>query len=54
MFSLQGVAVMPTDGIIGVSSEQTIKNIGELATEGMIETDRTILNIMLEKQFAES
>lgn len=52
LFSLQGVSVMPTDGIIGISPEQTIRNIGELATEGMIETDRTILNIMLEKQFA--
>jgi L-cysteine desulfidase len=54
LFALQGVTVMPTDGIIGVSSEQTIRNIGELATEGMVETDRTILNIMLEKQFAGS
>jgi len=52
LFSLQGITVMPTDGIIGFSPEQTMKNIGLLATHGMIETDRTILKIMLEKQFS--
>ena len=51
-FSLQGVTVMHTDGIIGVSSEDTMKNIGTLATIGMVEADRTILKIMLEKQFS--
>ena len=49
LFSLQGVFVKPTDGIIGQSPEQTMQNIGTLSTEGMIETDRTILNIMLNK-----
>jgi L-cysteine desulfidase len=52
LFSLQGISVMPTDGIVGISSEDTIKNIGTLATAGMIETDRTILKIMLEKKFS--
>ena len=28
-----------------------MKNIGTLTTQGMIETDRTILRIMLEKKF---
>jgi L-cysteine desulfidase len=53
LFSLQGVHVQPTDGIIGVSPEQTMQNLGTLSTQGMIETDRTILKIMLEKQFSE-
>lgn len=53
LFALQGVIVMSTDGIIGASPEQTMKNIGTLSTEGMIETDRTILKIMLAKQFAD-
>jgi len=53
LFSLQGVNVSFTDGIIGRSSEDTMKNIGTLTTQGMIETDRTILNIMLEKQFTD-
>jgi L-cysteine desulfidase len=52
LFSLQGVNVLSTDGIIGHSPEQTMQNIGTLSTQGMIETDRTILKIMLEKQFS--
>lgn len=43
---------MATDGIIGDSPEQTMQNIGTLSTEGMIETDRTILKIMLAKRFS--
>lgn len=50
LFSLQGVSVR--HGIVGISPEQTMKNIGTLSTQGMIETDRTILNIMIEKQFS--
>lgn len=53
LFSLQGVNVSFTDGIVGRSSEDTMRNIGTLTTQGMIETDRTILNIMLEKQFSD-
>lgn len=53
LFSLQGVNVMSTDGIIGASSEDTMRNVGTLATDGMIETDKTILNIMLQKQFSD-
>ncbi len=53
LFSLQGVNVMSTDGIIGTSSEDTMRNVGTLATDGMIETDKTILNIMLKKQFSD-
>ncbi|KPJ78289.1 MAG: hypothetical protein AMJ54_04160 [Deltaproteobacteria bacterium SG8_13] len=53
LFSLQGVEVQPTDGIIGTSPEQTMQNIGTLSTQGMIETDRTILKIMLEKRFSD-
>jgi L-cysteine desulfidase len=53
LFALQGVTVDFTDGIVGRSPEDTMKNIGTLTTQGMIETDRTILNIMLEKQFSD-
>ena len=52
LFSLQGVNVGPMDGIIGVSPEETMQNIGILSMTGMIETDRTILKIMLKKQFS--
>ena len=52
LFSLQGVNVQDTDGIIGHSTQKTIQNMGELSHEGMVETDKTILKIMLEKQLA--
>ncbi len=52
LFSLQGVVVEATDGIICDSPEQTMQNVGILSTQGMIETDRTILKIMLDKKFS--
>lgn len=54
LFAVHGVNVHSTDGIIGTSPEQTMQNIGTLSTQGMIDTDRTILKIMLEKHFASS
>jgi L-cysteine desulfidase len=53
LFSLHGINVQSTDGIIARSPEQTMKNVGELSTQGMVETDRTILQIMIKKQFEE-
>ncbi|MEE4243331.1 MAG: L-serine ammonia-lyase, iron-sulfur-dependent, subunit alpha [Desulfopila sp.] len=50
LFSLQGINVKDTDGIIGTSTENTIRNMGTLSHEGMMETDRTILKIMVEKE----
>ena len=50
LFSLQGVNVKDTDGIIGSSTKKTIQNMGELSHDGMVETDKTILKIMLGKQ----
>lgn len=52
LFALQGVQVHYTNGIIASTPEQTMQNIGMLSTQGMIETDRTILQIMMEKQFS--
>ncbi len=50
LFSLHGVNVQDTDGIIGDSTRKTIQNMGTLSHDGMVETDKTILKIMLEKQ----
>lgn len=50
LFSLQGVNVKDTDGIIGNSTRQTIQNMGALSHDGMAAADKTILKIMLEKQ----
>jgi len=52
LFSLQGVNVQDTDGIIGNSFEKTIQNVGDLSTEGMTGADKTILKIMQAKQTA--
>jgi L-cysteine desulfidase len=52
LFALQGVEVQSTDGIIEISPEKTMQNIGVLSTQGMIETDRAILKIMLAKKFS--
>lgn len=44
-----GQRYLPGDGICGADVEKTVKNVGRLAAEGMRETDRTILSIMVEK-----
>jgi L-cysteine desulfidase len=36
------------DGIVTKGADKTVTNVGRLAREGMRETDRTILKIMLE------
>ncbi len=51
LFALHGVAVQPMEGIVGASFEKTSANIGTLSTRGMMETDRTILAIMLAQRF---
>ncbi len=51
LFALHGIDVKCTDGIVASTPEQTMKNVGELSTKGMIETDRTILQIMIKKRF---
>jgi L-cysteine desulfidase len=51
LLALRGIDVKSTDGIIASTSEQTVRNVGELSTQGMAETDRTILRIMIAKNF---
>ncbi len=50
LFSLHGVNVKATDGIIGDSTQKTVQNMGALSQDGMVQADKTILKIMLEKQ----
>jgi L-cysteine desulfidase len=54
LFALQGVTVNPTDGIVDCTPEKTMQNVGTLSTQGMIATDRTILQIMMAKEFGAS
>lgn len=49
ILALDNIIVPKTDGIIDDSAEETIKNLGKISTPGMVETDRTILDIMLIK-----
>ncbi len=53
LFSLHGMEVDPIQGIMGTTLEQTSQNLGALSNQGMVETDRTILRIIMEKHFHE-
>lgn len=50
MLALHGSAVGGQDGIVSPCAEDTLKNLGRLANQGMQTTDQVILQIMLEKQ----
>ena len=45
---MHGRQFLGGDGIVTKGVEATIRNVSELAREGMRETDREILRIMLE------
>jgi len=49
LLAIEGSYATKTDGIIAEDVDQTVKNIGELATKGMLETDRHIINTMISK-----
>ncbi|MBF0572953.1 MAG: serine dehydratase subunit alpha family protein [Desulfamplus sp.] len=49
LFALNGLNVKMTDGIVGERPEKTIRNIGIISSQGMVETDRVILKIMVDK-----
>ena len=49
LLALKNVLVPSSNGIIFPSADDTIRNLGMVSNPGMLETDRVILDIMLEK-----
>ena len=49
LLSLKNVLVPETNGIIFRSADDTIRNLGRVSNPGMLETDKVIIEIMLEK-----
>ncbi|MDC7220488.1 MAG: L-serine ammonia-lyase, iron-sulfur-dependent, subunit alpha [Spirochaetales bacterium] len=49
LMGLRGMSVTGKQGIISDDVEQTIRNLGKLGTQGMGETDKVILDIMINK-----
>ena len=47
--AMEGVSVAPVHGINGKTPEETMRNMGRIASPGMIETEKTIVEIMQEK-----
>lgn len=51
--ALQNQVYQPGDGIVADTFEESIQNIGQLAHEGMKETDQVILHIMTDENTSE-
>ena len=49
-FALEGIAIGNSHGINGHSPEETMRNIGRIASPGMVETENIIVKMMREKK----
>ena len=47
--AVDGTVLVPKDGICHATPEGAIRNMGRISNPGMAQTDRTILEIMMEK-----
>ncbi|HHX24699.1 MAG: serine dehydratase subunit alpha family protein [Tepidanaerobacteraceae bacterium] len=49
VMALNNIIISSNDGIVDETAERTIKNLGKVSTDGMVNTDETILGVMMEK-----
>ena len=49
LMAIDGYALDPEEGVIGLTLESTIANLGKLALEGMVAVDPTVLEILEQK-----
>lgn len=47
--ALSNIFISPDDGIVDTTAEKSIQNLGKVSTEGMANTDETILEVMMAK-----
>jgi len=47
--AMEGLRLPVSNGVIGNTIEESLKNLGRIAAPGMIETDEQILAIMVGK-----
>ena len=46
---MANVFISDFDGIVGLTADLTIRNLGKFCTEGMKDTDKEIIEIMTEQ-----
>jgi len=51
LLALRGLDIQAAEGIVAASSEETMRNVGQLSVEGVFLKNRTILDILLQKRF---
>jgi L-cysteine desulfidase len=47
--AMSGVGIPSSDGIVGGSGPESLKNLGRISNQGMLSADSEILRIMREK-----
>ena len=51
-FAMHGISIDPIHGINGKTPEETMRHMGEIASPGMVGTEKTIVDILQEKSGA--
>lgn len=46
----EDIYVPKNNGIVGETVEETIENMGQISSPGMVKTDEVILDMMMEKE----